>query len=378
MIILYAIIGILFFCYSYTQVDLGMTLSRVSIWQGIQKQFQHIGFFNRPLSTVLFVFLAGAYFTMYAWVLWAIQKKRISSKTVWSIVLITAGALVFSYPAFSYDIFNHMFTAKTVLIYHQNPYIVTPLQFAGVDSWLSFMHWTHVTSIYSPLWIIMTLFPYIFGFGYFLFLLWNFKILVVLFYLLAVWSIGKILEKDGLIAQLTGIALFALNPLVIIEAIVSAHNDMVMMGLGLLAIALYGSKNKVLSFFILALSIAIKIMSLFLIPAFLMRWNRTIALLGMVIGLGLFLMQREIMAWYLLWIIPIIALHPTKWNLVILSGGISLGVLLRYAPFFYYGHWNDPVPTMKMWVTVIPIIIAAFISLVRCIYLKRNIRFFFE
>lgn len=378
LIIIYALVGMLFFCYSYTQVDLGMTLSRVSIWQSIQKQFQYIGFFNRPLSTQVFVLLTSAYFIMYFWILRGIQKRRISAKTVWSIILLTAGILVFSYPAFSYDLFNHMFTAKTVLVYHKNPYIVTPLQFAGVDPWLSFMHWTHVTSIYSPLWIIMTLFPYIFGFGYFLLILWNFKILIVGFYLLAVWSIGKILAKDGVVAQLTGMVIFALNPLVLIESTVSAHNDIVMMGLALFAIVLYGNKNKVASFFILATSIAIKIMSIFLIPSYVIKWNKTIALVGMVLGLGLFLMQREIMAWYLLWIIPIVALHPSKWNLIIVSSGVSLGVLLRYAPFLYYGHWNDPVPTIKIWVTFIPIIIAIIISVIRCIYLKRNIRFFFE
>ncbi len=378
VVILYGVLAITLLLYSFTQVDLGMTLTQASIWQGIQKQFQYIGFFNRPLSTVLFISLLSAYFLAYVGVLWGIQKKKISSKTMWVAILVTAGILVFSYPAFSYDLFNHMFTAKTVLVYHKNPYLVTPLQFAGVDPWLSFMHWTHVTSIYSPLWIIMTLFPYVFGFGYFLLLLWNFKILIVSFYLLAVWSIGKILEKDGKIAQLTGIAVFALNPLVIIESMVSAHNDIVMMGLALFAIVIYGNKNKVTSFFLLASSIAIKLMTIFLIPAYLVWWNRTIALVAMVIGLVLVLTEREIMAWYLLWILPFIALFPTKWNLIILTSGLSLGIQLRYAPFLYYGNWNSPVPQIKIWVTAIPIAITIIVAIVRFTLSKRNIRYFFD
>ena len=377
MIILYAIIGILFFCYSYTQVDLGMTLTQVSIWQGIQKQFQSVGFFNRPLSTILFIFLVSMYFMMYFWVLRAIQKKKISSKTVWTAILLTAGILVFSYPAFSYDLFNHMFTAKTVLVYQKNPYMVTPLQFAGVDPWLSFLHWTHVPSIYSPLWIFMTLFPYFFGFGYFLLLLWNFKILIVSFYLLAAWSIGKILEKDGKIAQLTGIAVFALNPLVIIESTVSAHNDIVMIGLVLTSIALF-ERKKLWSWVLLSTSIAIKIMTVCLIPAFFLKWNKWIALVAMSVGLLLFLTQREIMPWYLLWIIPFIALFPTKWNLIILSAGVSLGLLLRYAPFLYYGNWDHPVPQIKIWVTAIPIAIAALVAIGRFMFSKQNIRHFFD
>ena len=377
MIILYAIIGILFFCYSYTQVDLGMTLSQVGVWQSMQKWFQHIGYFQRPLSTLLFISLISAYFMMYGWVLRAIQKKKISSKTVWTIILLTAGILVFSYPAFSYDLFNHMFTAKTVLVYHKNPYLVTPLQFAGVDPWLSFMHWTHVTSIYSPLWIFMTLFPYMFGFGYFLLLLWNFKILIVFFYLLAAWGIGKILENDGKIAQLTGIAIFALNPLVIIESTVSAHNDIVMMGLAIASIALF-ERKKLWSWVLLSASIAIKMMTACLIPAYFLKRNRWVALVVMSIGLLLFLSEREVMAWYLLWILPFVALLPAKWNLIILSSGVSLGLLLRYAPFLYYGNWDYPVPEIKIWVTAIPIAITAIIAIGRFIFLKCNIRYFFD
>ncbi len=378
MVILYAIIGILLFCYSYTQVDLGLTLSQVNIWLHIQQWFQHIGYFERPLSTWIFLGIVLVLFLLYILVLRLAYQKKLSIKKLWMIIGVITITTVFSYPAFSYDLFNHMFTAKTVLVYHKNPYMVTPLQFAGVDPWLSFMHWTHVTSIYSPLWILMTLFPYILGFGYFLLILWNFKIFIVVFYLLAIWSIGKILESDGKVAQATGMALFALNPLVIIESTVSAHNDIVMMGLTLFAMAVYGKRNKVTSFFLLSSSIAIKIMTLFLIPAFFIRWNRAVALLTMIVGLALFLTQREIMAWYLLWIFPFIALFPTKWNLILLSGGISLGVLLRYAPFLYYGNWDPPVGEMKMWVTVIPITLAILIASGRFLFSNRNIRYFFD
>jgi len=39
------------------------------------------------------------------------------------------------------------------------------------------------------------------------------------------------------------------------------------------------------------------------------------------------------------------------------SIGLSLGLLLRYAPFLYYGYWNAPVPTIKFWATVIPAVL---------------------
>ncbi|KKR02438.1 MAG: hypothetical protein UT26_C0025G0026, partial [Microgenomates group bacterium GW2011_GWC1_39_12] len=104
-VILCGILALSLLLYSFTQVDLGMTLTQVSIWQSFQKQFQYVGYFNRPLSTLLFISILSAYFLAYIGVLWAVLKRKISSKTMWLAIIVTAGILVFSYPAFSYDFF---------------------------------------------------------------------------------------------------------------------------------------------------------------------------------------------------------------------------------------------------------------------------------
>ncbi|MFH0749573.1 MAG: glycosyltransferase family 87 protein [Candidatus Gottesmanbacteria bacterium] len=362
--ICYGLASVLLFVYSYTQVDLGLTLTSVSIWQSIQKWFQHIGYFNRPLSTGIYLGILAVFFSLYIVTIIAIHKKRLTSKDLWLIIGTVVVGTVLSYPAFSYDLFNHMFTAKTVLIYHKNPYEVIPLQFAGVDPWLAFMHWTHVRSIYSPLWILATLPPYFFGFGYLLLIMWNFKVLLAASYILAVWAIGKILELDRSEKRLFGMAVFALNPLVIIESLVSAHNDILMMALAVLAIYLFSKKGKIASLFVLSLSIATKLMTICLLPVWLLGWKRWMAFLAMCVGLFAFLTQREIMSWYFLWILPFVALLPDIQILTVISGGVSLGLLLRYAPFLYYGHWNDPVPAMKLWTTYVPIAVSIVLSLI--------------
>lgn len=375
LVILYAALAFVLLLYSYTQVDLGLTLTRMNIWQSIQKSFQYIGYFQRPLSTGLYIGILCLYFVLYGVVLWMIRKKRMSLLTLWWIIAVTTVILVFSYPAFSYDLFNHMFTAKTVLVYHKNPYLVTPLQFAGIDPWLSFMHWTHVISIYSPLWIAVTMVPYLLGFGYFLLLMWNFKILTALGYILAAWGVSKILKTKGETNMMTGLAVFALNPLVIIESLVSAHNDIVMMGFAVYAIALFSEKRKLASWIALALSISTKLMTVCLIPAFAFRWNRKVALFCMTAGLLLFLLQREIMPWYLLWILPFVALMPEAPKLTLVATGISFGLLMRYAPFLYFGHWNDPVPALKAWGTWIPILSALlFIYAPSLVHLRKKPR----
>jgi len=358
----YSVSSVLLFLYSYTQVDLGLTLTRVSVWQKIQQSFQSVGYFQRPLSATMYVVLLTALFALYACFVHAAARGKVTMKDVWVIIGCITLILVWSYPAFSYDAFNYMFTAKTVLVYHKNPYTIAPIAFGGVDPWLSFLHWTHLPSAYTPLWIALTLPAYIFGFRFFLLTMWNMKILVAVFYLLSVRLIGAIMEQHDRERAVYAMVLFGLNPLVIVESLVSAHNDIVMMAIALFAVYLY-SKKKVAAFFVLSVSVALKLMTGALIPVFLFGVKKrinviTASLVAMCMGLAFVLIYREFLPWYLVWVLPFVALTPRRTALVVLASALSLGLLLRYAPFLYYGHWDDPVPALMRWVTWMPIIVS--------------------
>jgi len=354
MIVWYALAACFLFLFSYTQVDLSLTLSEASIFQIIQKAFQHIGFYQRPLATYWYIGLLALFFGLYA----AVLLRKPTVKKVWHIVFILVGILLFSYPAFSYDIFNYMFTAKTVLLYHKNPYEVIPLQFSGVEPWLSFMRWTHLPSAYTPLWIILSLPAYLFGFGYFLTTLWSMKAVAVAGYVAVVWFVGRILHQKDPKHEALGMAIVALNPLIIFETLVSGHNDIVMMAFAMAGI--YFS-----SFFWMAMATGIKLMTIFLIPFMFFGYRPILFLGAMVLGLVAVVSQREILPWYFVWIIPFVALLPKNRAIVVISSAFSLGLLLRYAPYFYLGHWNDPVPMIKLWVTLIPPLLASIFLLIR-------------
>jgi hypothetical protein len=115
--------SVLLFLYSYTQVDLSLTLSRASFLQTIQKSFQYVGWFNRSLSTFLYIILFLFLFLIYFWTLRLVQKNKIGHKQLWTVILIVTGIVVLSYNAFSYDLFNYIFDAKIVTFYNQNHYI---------------------------------------------------------------------------------------------------------------------------------------------------------------------------------------------------------------------------------------------------------------
>lgn len=350
------------FLFSFTQVDLSLTLTNVSVFSSVQHWFQYIGFFNRPLATAWYGVVVGALTIAYICSLRMAIQGKITAGDVWIISLVGAGLLTFSYPAVSYDLFNYLFTAKTVLLYGKNPYAVLPQQFVGIDPFLTFMRWTHLPSAYTPLWIIITLPLYLLSFNIFLPSMWIVKAAMALAYLgtiRGIWELGK---KETPKTQAFMVTLFALNPLVIIESLVGSHNDILMMMIAIWAIVFFQQGRKWLSWFFLSVSVAVKLMTLSIIPVFFLKMNRTLILILMVCALIAVSFTREILPWYFLWIVPCVALIPQYKELSFLTIGVSLGLLLRYGPYFYFGNYDSPVPSIQALVTWIPIICSMIIA----------------
>lgn len=339
--ILYGLIAAILTLYSYTQVDLNLTLSHFSIWQSIQKLFQYVGFYERPISAWIYISIIAIFFILYLILIILSKKYYFSPNFIWKIILMTGIILVFSYPAFSYDIYNYVFSAKTIVVYGLNPYTFKPIELSGIDPWLNFMRWIHLTSAYTPLWIGFTVPIYIIGNNIFLITLFLFKFCLFGFYLLTSRFIQKVLEtiKGNHVA--TGMIIFSLNPLVLIESIVSPHNDIMLSAFMLLSLYLYLNQKKYLSLLSLAVSIAAKLVTIGLLPIFLVRWNRKISLYIMFILMIAAFWKKEILPWYGLWVIPLAAVNQLDNYLLIFITTISLGLLLRYFPFLYFGDYSS-------------------------------------
>lgn len=356
----YGVAAFLLFLYSFTQIDLNMTLSRVGLLQTVQKVFQDIGYYQRPVSMWLYLGLLVILFVLYEKVLARIRDGKINEKQFWQIIGMTSIILLFSYPAFSYDMFNYMFTAKTIAVYHKNPYEVIPLQFADIDVWTNFMRWTHLPSAYTPFWIALTVPAYLLGFGFLLTTMWSIKFLVAVFHIATVVGIGKILEKVEPKYKILGMAIFAFNPLIIIEDLVSSHNDVVMMALAIWAIVFFLEKKKLASWFVLSLSVAAKLMTAALIPVWFFIGKKDVRNWMLIFMMGGFfgaVATREVLPWYWVWILPFIALLPSNTTITSISTAVSLGLLLRYAPFLYYGSWDPPALILKNIGTFLPVVL---------------------
>lgn len=370
----YLLIIVGLFFYSYTQVDLNLTLSKVSVWQYIQKAFQNIGWFQRDLSTNIYLVLVFLLAIFYFFILQLIKHGQMSEKQFWKLLILTSIILLFSYNAFSYDLFNYLFDARIVTTYGQSPYEHAPWDFQG-DPWLNFMRWIHRKFPYGPVWLLLTV-PLSFAGGkVFLPTLFLFKALMAASFLGSVFFIGKILKKVFPQEKLLGMAFFAFNPLVIIESLVSAHNDIVMVFFTMLFFWELLNKNYFRLTLSYIASVGIKYATIFLFPvvilALIKRNNnqehfwRTIfflSLLSMIPAVVVASFRTNFQPWYMLSVLPFAAFLTNKYYVVIPSVVISLFSLMHYVPFLKSGNWDPPIPTILFFLTFSSIIVSIILT----------------
>ncbi len=342
--------AILLFLYSYTQVDLSLTLSRASLVRDIETAFQYIGWFQRPLSTALYIGLLCILFGAYLYTIKIIQKKKISRKVVWVTILSVTGILTFSYNALSYDIFNYIFDAKIFTFYHQNPYLHKALDFPS-DPMLSFMRWTHRVYPYGPLWLGLTIpFSYA-GMKIFIVTYFLFKLFIAGCFLLSCLLIERITKLHDKEHSLLPLVLFAFNPLVLIECLSSSHNDIVMIALSLAGVYFLFMNQRINSIIALLASILVKFATgLLVVPfiVYIVKKKKTdflvLSYLSMIVAIILASLRTNFQPWYLLYAIPFACLLYKRGYALFPLLVLSITGLIYYIPFLYTGNWNPPIP----------------------------------
>lgn len=358
----YIIIIFILAIFSYAFIDPNLIFLR-PLYSGFS-------FSNREVTTGLYLILVIVLTAIYLFFIRQYLDKHLQLKQIKRLIFGTVIILFFSYPAMlSYDIFNYIATAKVTFFYKENPYIVMPIEFVG-DPLLLFTHAANKTALYGPVWIIITGLPYLLGFGNFFLTLFLFKFLIIVFYLITLFLIYK-LTKSWF-----SILLFALNPLVVIETIVSGHNDIVMMGLTLAAVYFLKKKKLFIAVVFLLLSIGIKFATVSLIPIFLyliimsvykrqINWGK-VYYWSACLMFAIFLLsplREEMYPWYAQWFFIFVCLIPNKIKIVTYSLFLLFGLMLRYVPFMYYGSYNEVTVFLRTILTIVPFALFLVISL---------------
>lgn len=372
---LFASIGL--FLYSYTQIDLGLVITRIPRLYAIEKMFQYVGYFNRPLSTEIFILLSFIFLVLFV-ITWRFtNQKMIHPYTIWSIIGISTLLLTFSYNAFSYDLFNYIFDAKILVHYHQNPYLHKALDYPQ-DPMLGFMHWIERTYPYGPLWLAITVPLSFIGANIFIVTFFLFKLVISASFLVTVYYLYRIFTNINEATAIENLILFALNPLVIYECLVSSHNDIVMMAFSTAALFFLTQKKYLPSLLLLVFSICVKFATAALIPVFLIvllqryeKWSflreriYQLCFAFMLFPLLFVTLRTTFQPWYLLYILPFVPFVTNRfvrYSFVF----ISTASIFLYTPFLATGDWHSIWYTFPEKVVCWIILVGVICS---CIYL---------
>lgn len=326
------------------------------------------------IYTLFLVLLFGLYYVSYI----QTQNNNLSWQLTKRIIGLVSLILFFAYPAMlSYDLFSYIAYAKVLTVYHENPYIIMPYQFIG-DPILNFTRYANLTLQYGLSWLLLSVIPYVLGLGNYLVILFNFKLLAILFYGGTIYLLGK-LTKDT-----RSVVLFALNPLVLLEIVASGHNDIVMMFFALAAFYFVQKKRYFIALLAILLSIGVKFVTIILLPVLIViaykqwkkqkiNWERMYFVSGLLMTLMFLLsfIHREIYSWYVVWIF-VFAVLCTRYNYFFyLALTLSVTMLMTYIPDIYLGTYTPQGQLLKLFLALAPVIVFSIIGCYSLVERKR-------
>lgn len=316
--------AILLTIYSFALIDPNITFVQHPAWVWFRDGMVYFGYYLREQS---FWVYAGLVILLFFCSYFAVKNyKKINPVKYASIIGLLS---VCSYPFLSHDFFNYMFDAKIFTYYHQNPYLQKALDFPA-DKWTRFMHWTHRTYPYGPVFLILSFIPAFLGMGKFTLSFILFKSLFIASYIVSVWLLSKLDRKWAII--------FATSPLIIMEGLVSSHNDMIGLALAIAGIYFLFKKKNIWGRILLLSSFGIKYINL---PSLGVTINKKYFILSSFIFqlllLGYMSFRMEIQPWYFL---ALFAYLPFYSGFIEKLQLFFFGLLMSYYPYIRLGGWD--------------------------------------
>lgn len=361
--ILYTILVLILVWFSFALTDPNLVLSQSPLYWNFQ-QWMWRTFFDVSYR----VALAYGVLLSLLWLLYgliAASWHRWGNGRHWRGIIIFSFLILlplfFSYNALSHDVFNYIFNAKMVLVYHVNPHVQVALDFPN-DPWIRFMHNTHTAAPYGYGWTAISLIPSSLGLGLFSVTWWLFRLFSVLGMmasLIVVWYWARSAHFSQ--AKLI-ILLLTLSPYVLIEMIMNIHNDGWMMVFALLSVwsiqrFMHGKKRwwAGISLLLLVVSISIKLASVVLLPLIALlilgRYSESVrSYLSLhriaLFASGLFFLplltpqSQWFHPWYLVWSLiwlPLMQRNFWFWWLV----GLMISSTYSYLPWMITGNYDQ-------------------------------------
>lgn len=220
------------------------------------------GLFGDGLGISPGLYLAALYAAVGAWValVWARPTARVAKFAIAGAVTLFALAP----PLLSLDVFSYISYARLGVEHGLNPYVSVPADIPGDEAAARVDDFRFAVSVYGPL---FTLGSYPIGAAGVALALWIFKAIAALSVLGIAWLTARLAALRG-VAPATAAAFVALNPLVLVHVVGGAHNDGLMVLVGLLGVLAASSGRAMSAGVALACSAAVKAAGLLYAPFF--------------------------------------------------------------------------------------------------------------
>ena len=361
IIVLYISTLIVLTVFSYGFIDPNLSLSTNPILIRFIEPLTFLVYHKRPIATILFFIILIILYIYYVLFLYNPKYGISSMEKLRKVLLASATVLIFSYQALSYDLFNYITTAKVLFRYHENPYIVIPVEIPN-DPNLLFTRAANKTALYGPVWLAITAIPHYLGSGNIWLTIIAYKGMNAVVFLLFAYMVYHVTKS------ITNVLFFALNPLVIMETLVSGHNDIFMMILALAGLVLWKNKlviNNIIGWLLFIASWFIKGATVVLLPVFILRklslhYSLFIAyFLLLIVILAIAPIREELYPWYAVWIVSVMSLlpidkHQFLTNLTII---FTFSLELRHLPYMWMGYYAGVGPGLRSLFIVIPVFV---------------------
>ena len=228
---------------------------------------------NRLEQAILYIIILAVLTILYILILKNRNKIFKNIKAMYIFIGICAVIFILVIPFTCSDVFYYLGVGRIDSTYGQNPYYVTITDFVESEDNIKYLEqdtileqayqndWADTTVVYGPVWQLICKIVAGTSFGNIDIGLLIFKIIAVILHLLNCYLLYKITKKKLIVL------LYGINPYILLEGIVSAHNDLYVITLVLSALYfLLKKKNIVISVLFLALATAIKYFTIILLP----------------------------------------------------------------------------------------------------------------
>ncbi|MEX0895356.1 MAG: hypothetical protein WDZ94_00275, partial [Patescibacteria group bacterium] len=226
---IYFFILVAFAFFSFIFTDPNLVLSQWQPYWQFQTWVWQVLLPNKTLIIWMYLSLIIGLFICYGKLIVELRKHKKRTIVWWKhgcIYLLLLVPLLFSYNAFSHDVFNYMFNAKMVVQYGENPHTSVALSYPE-DEWTRFMHNTHTPAPYGYSWTAVSLLPFLAGQNIFIVTWLLFRLFAVMSIFLLYFSLQFLSEQiSGRKRYLHEMALLLANPLLILEIVSNSHNDL--------------------------------------------------------------------------------------------------------------------------------------------------------